>query len=161
MAFERRTWPVSVAILSVLATGGSSCGGFVESGGDVKRLTVGAEGGTLATEGFALVVPPHALGEIFTLSAQRAAMDAPAGPAFTVGPGHVTFDPTIPADVTLHYDATVHAHPADVFAAILVADVWHMLARPAGDTGTAGIAHGVTPGVGTFGVVDCPGGVCP
>jgi hypothetical protein len=161
MAFELRTWSVTVAIVIMLAVGGSGCGGFVESGGEVQRLTVGAEGGTLATEGFVLLVPAHALGEPVTLSAQRAVTDSPAGPAFTVGPGHVTFDPTIPADVTLHYDAAVHAHPADVFAAILAADVWHVLARPAGDSGTAGIAHGVTPGVGTFGVVDCPGGVCP
>jgi hypothetical protein len=161
MGFEARTRTAIVACLIGLCSGGLACGEFVESGGDVKRLTVGAEGGTLAAESFALVVPPHALAHTFTLTVQRAAIDAPAGAAFTVGPDGVTFDPTLPAEATLHYDAAVHTHPPDVFAAIADANGWHVLPRPAGDTGTAGVARGVTTQVGTFGVIDCPGGVCP
>lgn len=114
----------------------------------------------LAIGDFALVVPPRALDHTVTLSAHRQAMDAPAGPAFTVGSiAHVTF--SIAADVTLLYDASIHMHPADVFAATLVSGVWHRLTRPAGDPGTPGVAHGEATEVGTFGVIDCPRGVCP
>jgi hypothetical protein len=109
----------------------------------------------------ALVVPPHALDHTVTLSARREPMDAPAGPAFTVAATvQVSFGAT-PADVTLHFDAAVHTHPADVYAATLVSGVWHQLPRPAGDSGTSGVAHGVTTDVGTFGVIECPAGVCP
>jgi len=149
------------AFLALLAGTGAGCGDFVESGDGVQRLTVGAEGGTLTIGDFALVVPAHALDHTVTLSAHRETMDAPAGPAFTVtSTDHVSF-PSIAADVTLHYDATIHMHPSDVFAATLVSGVWHQLTRPAGDPGTSGVAHGVTMDVGTFGVIDCPGGVCP
>jgi hypothetical protein len=159
MRSKRRSWTNAFVVL--LTAAGLGCGGFVESGDDVKRLTVGAEGGTLSNAEFALVVPPHALDHTVTLSARRAAVDAPAGPAFTVSStDHVTFL-SVPADVAVGYDASVHIHPAEVFAAIQVADVWHALARPAGDPGTAGAAHGVTTEVGTFGVIDCPGGICP
>ena len=147
-----------VVALAIVASG---CGDFVESGDSLKRLTVGTEGGTLAIGDFALVVPPHALDHTVTLTAHREAIDAPAGPAFTVtATDHVSFAST-PADVTLHYDAAVHMHPSDVYAAALVSGVWHQLPRPAGDSGTSGVAHGVTTEVGTFGVIDCPAGVCP
>jgi hypothetical protein len=139
----------------------SGCGGFVESGDGVQRLTVGAEGGTLAMGDFTLVVPPHALDHTVTLSVNRETMDAPAGPAFTVRSiSYVTFS-SIAADVTLHYDAAVHTHPADVFVGTLASGVWHRLTRPAGDPGTPGVAHGEATELGTFGVIDCPGGVCP
>ena len=160
MASELRTWFLTATFV-VLAAGGAGCGDFVESNDDVKRLTVGAEGGTLAIETFALVVPPQALNHTVTLSARRGATDAPAGPAFTVeSADHVTF-PSIAAQVTLHYDATIHTSPADVFAATYVSGVWHQLTRPAGDLLAPGVANGVTMDVGTFGLVDCPGGVCP
>ena len=147
-----------VVALAIVASG---CGDFVESGDGVQRLTVGTEGGTLAIDEFALVVPPHALDHTVTLSAHREATDAPAGPAFAVtSTDHVTFGST-GGDVTLHYDTAVHMHPSDVYAAALVSGVWHQLPRPAGDSGTSGLAHGVTMDVGTFGVIDCPAGVCP
>jgi hypothetical protein len=147
-----------VAGLAIVASG---CGGFVESGDGVQRLTVGAEGGTLAMGDFALVVPPHALDHTVTLSAHREAMDAPAGPAFTVGStDHVTF-PSVAANVTLRYDAAVHTHPAEMFVAILVSEVWHRLTVPAGDPHTPGVAHGETIEIGTFGVIECPAGACP
>ena len=159
MRSELRRSLVGVFVFALAA--GTGCGDFVESNDDIKRLTVGAEGGTLTIDTFALVVPPHALDHTVTLSAHREATDAPAGPAFTVASAdHVTF-PSIAAEVTLHYDAAVHMHPADVYAATLVSGVWHQLTRPAGDPGTSGVAHGVTTAVGTFGVIDCPGGVCP
>jgi hypothetical protein len=144
-----------------LVIAASGCGGFVESGDDVQRLTVGTEGGTLAMGDFALVVPPRALAHTVTLSAHREEADAPAGPAFTVGSTeHVTF-PSMAANVTLHYDAAIHTHPAEVFVAILVSNVWHRLDPPAGDPHAPGVAHGETTAIGTFGVVECPGGVCP
>src|SRR5262245_46639041 len=155
---QRRSAAGLIAALAIAAVG---CGDFVESGDDVQRLTVGAEGGTLTFGEFALVVPPHALDHTVTLSAHRAAMDAPAGPAFTVdSTDHVSFA-SMPADVTLHYDAAVHMHPSDVYAAISVSGVWHQLPRPATDPGTSGLAHGATMDLGTFGVLDCPGGICP
>ena len=160
MRSELHTWSV-IGMFVVGLSAGAGCGDFVESNDDVKRLTVGAEGGTLAIDTFALVVPPHALDHTVTLSAHRETTDAPAGPAFTVGSTEPVTFPSIAAEVTLHYDATVHMHPPDVYAATLVSGVWHQLARPAGDPGTAGVAHGVTNAVGTFGVIDCPGGVCP
>ena len=153
-------WSVVGMFVFALAAG-TGCGDFVESNDDVKRLTVGTEGGTLTIDTFALVVPPHALDHTVTLSAHREATDAPAGPAFTVASTDPVTFPSIAAEVTLHYDAAVHTHPADVYAATWVSGVWHQLTRPAGDPGTAGVAHGVTTAVGTFGVIDCPGGVCP
>jgi hypothetical protein len=160
MAFDARAWSRTAALLIAGACAPLGCGGFVESGGGVTRLTVGAEGGTLATSGLTLVVPPHALTATVTLSAHRAAGDSPAGSAFTIEPADVGFDPLTPAEVTLDYDATAHAHPSEVFAAVSAAGGWHALPRPAGDPGTAGLAHGVTTTLGTFGVLDCPGGVC-
>jgi hypothetical protein len=160
MASELRSRSKAGRILA-LAIAASGCGGFVESGGDVQRLTVGAEGGTLAIGDFALVVPPQALAHTVTLSAHREETDAPAGPAFTVGsPDIVTFS-SVAADVTLHYDDAVHTHAAEVFVAILVSNVWHRLDPPAGDPHTPGVAHGETTEIGTFGVIECPGGVCP
>jgi hypothetical protein len=161
MAFDVRTWSRTAALLIGAACAPFGCGGFVESGGGVTRLTVGAEGGTLATTGFALVVPPHALMATVTLSVHRAAVDAPAGSAFTVESAeHVSFDSMTPGEVTLDYDAAVHAHPGDVFVAVAATDGWHALTRPAGDPGTAGLARSATTTLGTFGVLDCPGGVC-
>lgn len=151
----------SAAAVAALAIVASGCGDFVESSEDVQRLTVGAEGGTLTIGELALVVPPHALDHTLTLSAHREAMDAPAGPAFTVeSTDHAPFA-SMPADVTIHYDALLHTHPSEVFAATLVSGVWHQLPRPATDPGTSGLAHGTTTDVGTFGVIDCPGGACP
>lgn len=160
MRSERRSgWTTGWLIALTLVA--PACGDFVESSDDIKRLTVGEEGGTLALDTFALVVPAHALDHTVTLSAQRAAMDAPAGAAFTVtSTSHVTFT-AMPADVTLHYDAAIHMHPSEIYAATLVSGLWHRLARPATDAGTPGVARGVTTEVGTFGVIDCPGGVCP
>lgn len=161
MPSELRAVSVTAAFVVLLAAAGAGCGDFVESNDDVTRLTVGAEGGTLTIGGFALVVPPQALDRTVTLSAHREATDAPAGPAFTVSSTDPVTFPSIPADVTLHYDASIHMHPADTFAATLVSGLWHRLTRPAGDPGTAGVAHGVTMDLGTFGVIECPGGVCP
>ena len=159
MRSELRTG--SMAGLVVALAIASGCGDFVESGDGIQRLTVGTDGGTLALGEFALVVPPHALDHTVTLSARRETMDAPAGPAFTVSAtDQVSFGST-PADVALHYDTAVHTHPADVYAGTLVSGVWHQLPRPAGDSGTSGVAHGVTTDVGTFGVIECPAGVCP
>jgi hypothetical protein len=159
MRSELRTG--SMAGLVVALAIASGCGDFVESGDGVQRLTVGTEGGTLTLGEFELVVPPHALDHTVTLSVHRETADAPAGPAFTVSAtDQVSFGST-PADVTLHYDTAVHTHPADVYAATLVSGVWHQLPRPAGDSGTSGVAHGVTTDVGTFGVIECPAGVCP
>ena len=147
---------------SLIALGGTpACGDFVESGGAVTRLTVGTVGGTLATDQLALNVPVHALTTTVTLTAARAGTDAPASRAYTVGPDHVTFDGAAPAEVTIHYDGALHPHPVDVFAAVQTGGAWHVLTRPAGDTGTAGVARGVTTMTGTFGAIDCPAGVCP
>ena len=160
MRSELPAWSLIGAFVVVLAAG-AGCGDFVESSDDVKRLTVGAEGGTLTIDTFALVVPAHALDHTVTLSAHREMTDSPAGPAFTVGStDHVTFTP-VAAEVTLHYDAAVHTHPAETYAATLVSGVWHQLTRPAADPGTPGVAHGETTEVGTFGVIECPGGICP
>jgi hypothetical protein len=163
MAFELRTMSMTVtgALLLLLVAGGSGCGDFVESGDDVKRLTVGPEGGTLTIGEFALVVPPHSLDHAVTLSAHRAAMDAPAGPAFIVDSTDHTTLGSMPADVTIHYDAAIHTHAVDVYVGIFMSGVWHQLTRPATDPGTAGLAHGVTTTVGSFGVIECPAGVCP
>jgi hypothetical protein len=162
MASERRSRSKAGWILTLaVAIAGPGCGGFVESGDDVQRLTVGEEGGTLAMGEFALVVPPYALAHTVTLSAHREETDAPAGPAFTVGStAHVTF-PSVAANVTLHYDAAVHTHPAEMFVAILVSNVWHPLDAPAAGSHTPGVAQGETTEIGTFGVIECPGGVCP
>ena len=119
MDFDGQIRRTGAALLLTCGLGAAACGGFVESGDSVARLTVGTEGGTLTLDGFALVVPPHALGGTVTLSAHRAATDAPAGPAFVVEPADVTFD----------------VCPAMAVSGPL--------------TG------------GTFGVVECPGGVCP
>jgi len=160
MASERRSRSKAGWILA-LAIAGPGCGGFVESGDDVRRLTVGEGGGTLAIDEFALVVPPHALAHTVTLSAHREETDAPAGPAFTIGSAdHVTF-PSVAATVKLHYDAAVHPHPAEVFVAVLVSNVWHRLDPPASDPHTPGVAQGETTEIGTFGVIECPGGTCP
>ena len=161
MGSRRRTVFLYLATLIALAASAPACGDFVESGGDVTRLTVGAEGGTLATEQLALIVPPHALSTTVTLTAARAATDAPASHAYAVGPDHVTFDGAAPAEVTVHYEGALHPHAVDVFAAVLSGGAWHALTRPAGDTGTAGVARGVTTVTGTFGAIDCPAGVCP
>ena len=160
MRSELRTGSTASLVIA-LAIVAAGCGDFVESGDGVQRLTVGAEGGTLTMGDLAFTVPPHGLDHTVTLSAHREATDAPAGSAFNVtSTDHVSF-PTMPADVALHYDATVHMHPSDVYAATFASGVWHQLPRPAGDPGTSGVAHGVTMDVGTFGVIDCPGGVCP
>jgi hypothetical protein len=146
----------------VIALGAASggCGGFVESGEGVTRLTVGAQGGTLEAPGFALVIPPHSLTATFTLSVRRAPSDAPAGPAFTVEPVHVAFDPATPAEVRLESDAAAYPHVPEMFAAIATTDGWHSLTRPAGNSGSAGVVYGMTTTVGTFGPLNCPGGSC-
>src|SRR5215468_11026402 len=117
-------WKLPLAGAFVLvATAGFGCGDFVESGDGVQRLTVGAEGGTLTIGELALVVPPHALDHTVTLTAQRATPDAPAGAAFTVdSTDHPTSFATA-ADVTLHYDASVHTHAVDVYVGILTSNV--------------------------------------
>jgi hypothetical protein len=161
MAFDGNIRRTGAALLLTCGLGLAACGGFVESGGGVARLTVGTEGGTLALDGFALVVPPHALGETRTLSAHRASTDAPAGPAFVVEPADVAFDAVAPAEVALAYDGVLHPHAAEVFVAVSTAGGWHVLAAPPAHTPTLGSAHGLTATGGTFGVVECPGGVCP
>src|SRR5262245_24517433 len=161
MASELRTSGIARAFVLLLASVAGGCGDFVESGGEVARLTVGAEGGTLAIGELAFVVPPHALDHTVTLSAHRAAMDAPAGAAFTVDATDPTITLAMPADVTLHYDAALHTHPVDVYVGISMSGTWHQLMRPATDPGTSGLAHGVTTALGTFGVIECPAGVCP
>ena len=161
MVSERRPAFPMLATLIVISASAPACGDFVESGGDVTRLTVGAEGGTLTTEQLALIVPPHSLTSPVTLTAERGPADAPASHAYVVGPHQITFDATIPAEVTIHYDSAVHTHPTEVFAAVQTGGVWHQLPRPTGDTGTVGVARGVTTMTGTFGAIECPGGVCP
>lgn len=161
MAFDGQIRRTGAALLLTCGLGLAACGGFVESGGGVARLTVGTEGGSLTLEGFALVVPPHALGGTVTLSAHRAPTDAPASPAFVVEPADVVFDSAAPAEVTLVYDGVLHPHATDAFAAISSAGVWHILAAPSGQTPVLGSAHGLTSHAGTFGVVDCPAAVCP
>jgi len=161
MAFDGQIRRTGAALLLICGLGLAACGGFVESGGGVARLTVGTEGGTLTLDGFALVVPPHALGGTVTLSAHRAATDAPAGPAFVVEPADTMFDAVAPAELALNYDGALHTHAAEVFVAVFAAGGWHMLAAPTGHTPTLGSAHGLATTGGTFGVVECPGGVCP
>ena len=160
MHSERWTWARAAAVFFVLAAGVVACGGFVESDGSVSRLTVGAEGGRLTSGSFALAVPAHALAVTVTLSAQRVASDAPAGPAFVVGPDHVTFDIGSPAGVELAYDQALYPHVLEMFAAVLAASGWQPLATSSTAPGTPGIVRGLTTAVGTFGVINCPGGVC-
>lgn len=161
MASDRHTSRTGAALLLTCCLGLAACGGFVESGGGVSRLTVGAEGGRLTMEEFALVVPAHALASTVTLTVHRSSTDAPAGAAFVVEPTDVTFDGAAPAEIRLAYDGTLHPHASEVFAAVSSANVWHILPAPAGETPTLGSAHGLTNHGGTFGVVDCPGGTCP
>ena len=161
MASERHTGRMGAVLVVTCGLAVAACGGFVESGGGVARLTVGAEGGMLELESFALVVPPHALAATVTLSVHRAPTDAPAGPAFVVEPADVTFAIAPAAEVRLPYDATLYPHATEVYAAVSLADGWHILATPPGDTPTLGSAHGLTTNGGTFGVINCPGGICP
>ena len=160
MASDRLCPWRTLVVFAAFAAAPVACGGFVETGGGVTRLTVGAEGGTLETDGFALVIPAHALGMTVTLSAERAHSDSPAGPAFAIEPASVTFDQGMPAEVRLAYDGAAHPHALEVFAAILQSGGWQALPPPVGDVATAGSAHGTTTTVGTFGVLGCPGGVC-
>ena len=57
MAFDGQIRRTGAALSLTCGLGLAACGGFVESGGGVARLTVGTEGGSLTLEGFALVGP--------------------------------------------------------------------------------------------------------
>src|SRR5262245_31148823 len=138
MGSEHRTWARLAAVVLALAAGGAACGGFVESGGSISRLTVGPEGGRLTYDTFALGVPPQAVGSTVTLSAQRAASDAPAGPAFVVGPDHVTFPMAAPAEVELAYDAISYPHPFFFFFFFFSSGGWQPLSASPTDPGAPG-----------------------
>jgi hypothetical protein len=141
--------------------GAPACGGFVESGNGVARLTVDERGGTLSIDSLSLTIPPSALQKTWTLAARRAGTDAPVGPAFVVEPSDVLFDEMHPADVGLAYDAVAHPHAADMFAATLVGGSWHALEVSQGAAIPPGVAHGITTVTGTFGILECTGGACP
>ena len=141
--------------------GAQACGGFVESGNGVARLTVDERGGSLSIDSFSLTIPPNALQKTVTLTVRRAGTDAPVGPAFVVERSDVLFDATHPADVGLAYDAAAHPHASDMFAGMLVEGSWHALEVPQAAAILPGEAHGLTAATGTFGILECTGGVCP
>ena len=147
------------AVLLVVAAVVAGCGTFVESNDQVARGTVGQSGGALKLDAFSIAVPADSLDHTVTLSVSRAAFDAPSGHAFTVDPADVVFATTAPATISIAYDAAVYQHPSEVFVAMLTGATWHM--QPAAGTAEAGVAHASTTHTGTFGVVVCPGGVCP
>jgi hypothetical protein len=102
-------------------------------------------------------VPAHALAHTTTLSVSRAPTDAPDGPAYVLEPATAAF--AAPATLTLTYDAAVYPHPVEVFVATFTGSAWHQL--PAAGPVESGAAHATTTHAGTFGLVHCPGGVCP
>ena len=152
-------WPAGVLLACFI--GAQACGGFVESGNGVAHLTVDERGGSLSIDSLSLTIPPEALQMNVTLSARRATIDAPVGPAFVVEPSDVIFNASHAADVGLTYDAIAYPHPPDMFAATLVAGAWHALEVPQGAAILPGVVHGMTLTAGTFGILECTAGVCP
>jgi hypothetical protein len=156
MRFETIAMRVGVALGLACAAG---CGSFVESSDSTARLTVGPTGGALHLDAFSLTVPPDALVHTVTLAVHRATFDAPDGHAFVLEPADALFAAAAPATVSLAYDATVYPHPVEVFVATFTGTAWHLL--PAAGAAEVGVAHASLTQAGTFGLIHCPGGVCP
>src|SRR5262245_14869531 len=130
-------------LLIALLTGAlaAGCGSFVESNDEIARATIGAGGGALTLESFALAVPPHALTHDVTLSVSRATFEAPDGHAYALDPADAIFDMAAPATITITYDAAMFPHPVEVFVALYTGGAWHAL--PAAGTPEAGAAHAI------------------
>jgi len=150
-----RLWAAAFFIFGAAA----GCGGFVESDDQIARATIGQAGGALHLQTVSLAVPAHALTNTVTLSLRRAAFDTPSGPAYTLEPATALFDAAAPATLSIGYDAAAYPHPVEVFVGMYTGTAWHML--PAAGAAEVGVAHATLTHTGTFGVLHCPGGVCP
>lgn len=149
----------SLLVLLAWVAGGAGCGSFVESDDKTVRATIGATGGALHLDGLSVVVPVHALVHTVTLSLSHPTFESPNGHAYVLDPPDTVFDVAAPAMVTIAYDAATYQHPSEVFVATYMGGTWHSL--PAAGTPEGGAAHATTTHAGTFGLINCPGGVCP
>jgi hypothetical protein len=151
----------SIGVMLLLAWVGvlPGCGSFVESDNQIARVTVDATGGALHLDAFSLTIPPHAVSRVVTLSVRHAGIEAPIGHAYQLDPSDAVFDAAAPATISIAYDPAAYPHPSEILVVTYTGTAWHALA-PAG-TPEVGVAHGSTTHTGTFGVMQCPGGVCP
>jgi hypothetical protein len=119
----RRGVPGTIRIVSSLATIAAllfaACGKdpAQPDSGDVSELSIGPNGGTIATDdgGLTLTVPPGALDRTMTIRATPmsppASLPIIAGTAWDLQPDGIRF--ALPAELTLRYDpATVSGDPA-------------------------------------------------